>query len=78
MVHRKSGVSALLWYVMRGASLKLHSRAEQVLRLLMDDSTLNIGDKFVEGKVFYLDSSLYMLHYVLPLGISLSLSFGLI
>ncbi|XP_058180952.1 uncharacterized protein LOC131299427 isoform X1 [Rhododendron vialii] len=49
LVHRKSGVSALLWYVMRGVSLKLHSRAEQVLRLLMDDSTLNIGDKFVEG-----------------------------
>ncbi|KAI8538103.1 hypothetical protein RHMOL_Rhmol09G0076200 [Rhododendron molle] len=49
LVHRKSGVSALLWYVMRGASLKLHSRAEYVLQVLMDDSTLKIGDKFVEG-----------------------------
>ncbi|XP_059666315.1 uncharacterized protein LOC132312087 [Cornus florida] len=46
---RKSGVSALLWYVMRGTSSRLHSRAEQVLRLLMDKSIFSIGDKFAQG-----------------------------
>ncbi|CAK9136502.1 unnamed protein product [Ilex paraguariensis] len=46
---RKSGVSALLWYVMRGTSLRLHSRAEQVLRLLMDSSIISIGEEFSEG-----------------------------
>lgn len=47
---RKSGVSALLWFVMRGTSLRLHSRAMQVLRLLMDESILGIGDKFTQGR----------------------------
>lgn len=49
---RKSGVSALLWFVMRGTSLRLHSRAMQVLRLLMDESILGIGDKFTQGEHF--------------------------
>ncbi|XP_047333762.1 small subunit processome component 20 homolog [Impatiens glandulifera] len=45
---RKSGSSALLWYAMRGTSSKLHSRAGQVLRLLMDKSILGIGDNAVQ------------------------------
>ncbi|THG05804.1 hypothetical protein TEA_026415 [Camellia sinensis var. sinensis] len=49
LVFRKSGVSALLWYVLRGTSSKLHSRAEQVLRLLVDNSIIGIGDKFAQG-----------------------------
>jgi len=31
---RKCGISALLFYVMRGSSSRFHSRAERVLRLL--------------------------------------------
>ncbi|XP_052189171.1 uncharacterized protein LOC127799294 isoform X2 [Diospyros lotus] len=49
LASRKTGVSALLWYAMRGTSSKLHSRAEQVLRLLMDNSILSIGEKFTQG-----------------------------
>ncbi|PSS35668.1 Small subunit processome component like [Actinidia chinensis var. chinensis] len=49
LAFRKSGASALLWYVMRGTSSKLHSRAEHVLRLLVDKSIFGIGDKFSEG-----------------------------
>lgn len=46
---RKSAVSSLLWYVMRGNSSRLHSRAEQVLRLLVDKSLFVIGDQFTGG-----------------------------
>lgn len=46
---RKSGVSALLWHVMRGTTSKFHSRADRMLRLLIDNSTLSIGDKFARG-----------------------------
>ncbi|KAF8392350.1 hypothetical protein HHK36_022692 [Tetracentron sinense] len=46
---RKSGASALLWYVMRGTPSRFHSRAEQVLRLLMDNSLYAIGDKITPG-----------------------------
>ncbi|CAN4120834.1 unnamed protein product [Withania somnifera] len=46
---RKSAVSSLLWYVMRGSSSRLHSRAEQVLRLLVDKSLFVIGDQFTGG-----------------------------
>ncbi|KAL6970993.1 hypothetical protein U1Q18_030675 [Sarracenia purpurea var. burkii] len=53
LVVRKSGASALLWYVMRGTSSKLHSRAEQLLRLLVDNSMFGIGDKFSQGKLFF-------------------------
>lgn len=49
LVFRKSGVSALLWYVLRGTSSKLHSRAEQVLQLLVDNSIIGSGDKFAQG-----------------------------
>ncbi|GAB4851882.1 hypothetical protein Ancab_031281 [Ancistrocladus abbreviatus] len=44
---RKSGVSAILWHVMRGTASKLHSRAEQVMRLLIDDSIL-VSNTIVE------------------------------
>ncbi|KAE8688414.1 small subunit processome component 20-like protein isoform X2 [Hibiscus syriacus] len=46
---RKSGVSALLCYIMLGTSSRFHSGAERVLRLLMDNSIFAIGDKFPEG-----------------------------
>ena len=47
---RKYGVSALLRYAMRGASSRLHSKAERVLRLLMSDSVLGLDDKLNQGK----------------------------
>ncbi|XP_068649715.1 uncharacterized protein [Aristolochia californica] len=46
---RKSGVSALLWHVMRGTSLKFHSRAKELLRLLMDKFIMHSGDDFTKG-----------------------------
>ncbi|KAK1435340.1 hypothetical protein QVD17_01101 [Tagetes erecta] len=46
---RKSGVSALLYYVMKGFSSKLHSRAEQVLKLLLHSEVIGSGDKDLEG-----------------------------
>jgi len=54
-VERKAGVSALLYYTMRGTSLKFHSKAERVLRILLDNSIFGIGDKFTEGKSFPLE-----------------------
>ncbi|KAJ9555652.1 hypothetical protein OSB04_010266 [Centaurea solstitialis] len=50
---RKSGASALLFYVMKGFSSKLHSRAEQVMRLLLHGEVIASGDKDLEGKFFY-------------------------
>ncbi|KAK9281533.1 hypothetical protein L1049_004436 [Liquidambar formosana] len=49
LLMRRSGVSALLCYILRGTSSRFHSRAEQVLQLLMDNSILSIGDKFIQG-----------------------------
>ncbi|XP_031259480.1 small subunit processome component 20 homolog isoform X1 [Pistacia vera] len=46
---RKSGVSGLLYHVMRGAASRFHSEAEQVLRLLLSNSILSIGDKLNQG-----------------------------
>ncbi|GAV59009.1 LOW QUALITY PROTEIN: DRIM domain-containing protein, partial [Cephalotus follicularis] len=46
---RKTGASALLCYAMRGKSTGFHSRAKQVLGLLMDQSIFAISDKFSEG-----------------------------
>ncbi|MBA0870529.1 hypothetical protein Goshw_013714, partial [Gossypium schwendimanii] len=46
---RKSGVSALLCYIMLGTSSRFHSGAQRVLRLLVDNSIFAIGDKFPEG-----------------------------
>lgn len=56
---RKSAVSSLLWYVVRGSSSRLHSRAEQVLRLLTDKSLFVIGDQFTGGKLIYHCSTFY-------------------
>ncbi|KAL2923314.1 Small subunit processome component 20-like protein [Bienertia sinuspersici] len=44
-----SGVSALLWHVMRGTASKFHSRADQMLCLLVNDCILSIGDKYNQG-----------------------------
>ncbi|KAG9136707.1 hypothetical protein Leryth_004489 [Lithospermum erythrorhizon] len=46
---RKSAVSALLWYTMRGTGLRFHSGAKQVLMLLLDSSIFGIGDRIMEG-----------------------------
>ncbi|KAL8239479.1 hypothetical protein R6Q59_016046 [Mikania micrantha] len=46
---RKSGVSALLFYVMKGFSSKLHSRAEQVLKILLQSEVIGSGDKDLKG-----------------------------
>ncbi|KAF5754917.1 hypothetical protein HanXRQr2_Chr17g0796721 [Helianthus annuus] len=51
---RKSGASALLFYVMRGFSSKLHSRAEHVLQLLLHNEVIGSCDKDPEGNFFYL------------------------
>lgn len=56
---RKSGVSALLYYVMRGTSSGVHSSAERVLKLLISQSVFSIGDKFNQGKLFSSDNILY-------------------
>lgn len=53
---RKSGVSALLYYVMRGTSSGVHSSAERVLKLLISQSVFSIGDKFSQGKLFSSDT----------------------
>lgn len=50
LLSRKSGVCALFHYAMRGTSSRFHSRAKQILRLLMDASIVGIGDKFIQGK----------------------------
>ena len=50
LIMRKSGVCALFYYAMRGTSSSFHSRAEQILRLLMDTSIVGIGDEFTQGK----------------------------
>ncbi|KAI4344958.1 hypothetical protein L6164_012131 [Bauhinia variegata] len=42
---RKSGVEALLYHIMRGSSMRFHSKAERVLQLLTSDSVFCIGDK---------------------------------
>ncbi|XP_077215224.1 ARM repeat superfamily protein [Tasmannia lanceolata] len=52
---RKAGASALLWYTMRGTLARFHSRAEQVLRLLMDESIIGIGDKVTPGSDIVVD-----------------------
>lgn len=44
---RKFGASSLLCYIIRGTSSKFHSKAERVLRLLMDSSILG-SDAVVE------------------------------
>ncbi|XP_074320646.1 uncharacterized protein LOC141657349 isoform X2 [Silene latifolia] len=46
---RISGVSALLWHVMRGTSSNFHSKAGRLMRLLLKDSILSIGDRFTQG-----------------------------
>ncbi|GMH20278.1 hypothetical protein Nepgr_022119 [Nepenthes gracilis] len=53
---RKSGASAILWHVMRGTSSKFHSRAEQVLRLLIDHTILSIGDEVTKGSESILEA----------------------
>ena len=47
-----TGVTALLWHVMRGTSSRLHSRAEKVLQFLMDKSIVSIRNEYPQGKLF--------------------------
>ncbi|KAJ7955379.1 Small subunit processome component 20-like protein [Quillaja saponaria] len=50
-VGRESGVSALLYYVMTGSSLRFHSRAERVLQIMTNDTIYCIGNKAGQGAV---------------------------
>ncbi|XP_020868571.1 small subunit processome component 20 homolog [Arabidopsis lyrata subsp. lyrata] len=46
---KKAGGVALLYSVMRGTSVSLHSKARKVLRFLLKDSTLSFCDNFPQG-----------------------------
>ncbi|VVA98293.1 unnamed protein product [Arabis nemorensis] len=46
---KKRGGVSLLYHVMRGTSVHLHSKAGQVLRFLLKDSTLSFCDHFPQG-----------------------------
>ncbi|XP_037492635.1 small subunit processome component 20 homolog [Jatropha curcas] len=46
LLTRKSGVSALLYHIMRGTSSRFHSRADRVLQLLTENSIFTISEKF--------------------------------
>ncbi|WOK99438.1 small subunit processome component [Canna indica] len=46
---KRTGVTALLCHVMRGASSRLHSRAETVWQLMIDKTIFRIGEKYTEG-----------------------------
>ena len=60
---RKCGISALLFYVMRGSSSRFHSRAERVLRLLMDDSIFGNDDFNFLACISYLHLCVSLLIY---------------
>lgn len=49
---RITGVTALLWHVMRGTYSRLHSRAEKVLQFLMDKSIISLRNEYPQGKLF--------------------------
>ncbi|XP_050219970.1 uncharacterized protein LOC126670312 [Mercurialis annua] len=46
---RDTGVSGLLYHILRGTSSRLHSRADRVLQLLTESSIFSIGNKFDRG-----------------------------
>ncbi|XP_020264631.1 small subunit processome component 20 homolog isoform X1 [Asparagus officinalis] len=46
---KKRGATALLFYVLKGTSSRLHSRAEKVFRWLIDKSFLSLSDESLEG-----------------------------
>ncbi|KAG7592924.1 Armadillo-type fold [Arabidopsis thaliana x Arabidopsis arenosa] len=46
---KKAGGVALLYSVMKGTSVSLHSKARKVLRFLLKDSTLSFCDNFPQG-----------------------------
>ncbi|EOA25292.1 hypothetical protein CARUB_v10018607mg [Capsella rubella] len=48
---KKLGGVSLLYHVMRGTSVHLHSKAGQVLRFLLKDSTLSFCDHFPQGNI---------------------------
>ncbi|GER48680.1 small subunit processome component 20-like protein [Striga asiatica] len=52
---KKSGVAALLSHVMRITSSRLHSKAEALLPLLVDDSSFQVCDLSVEGSRAFLE-----------------------
>lgn len=66
---RKAGISALLCHAMRGTSLKFHSKAERVLRLLMDNSIFRIGDNFKRGKFLAVDDKINKNHFAIFLAL---------
>jgi hypothetical protein len=51
---RIDGVTALLWHVMNGTSVKLHSRAGKVLKFLLSKSMVTtIHAKFPDGQTIF-------------------------
>lgn len=60
----KIGATALLWHVSRGVSSRLHSRAANVLQLLMDKSTFSVSDKFNQGSETVLQVVTAVLHRI--------------
>lgn len=48
---RETGVQALLYHVMTVSSLRLHSKADRVLKLLTSKAVYSIGDKDNRGKL---------------------------
>lgn len=49
---RKSGAAVLLSHTVRIVPSKLHSNAEKLIPLLLDDSFFDIGDENIEGTLF--------------------------
>ena len=49
---RTSGASAILFYIMRGTSSNLHSRAKKVIKTLLDESIYTTGDGLSKGQFF--------------------------
>lgn len=64
LVRIKSGVTALLFYIMRGISMTLHSKAGRAFKLVMGDSIFVIGDKLKRGKIFFVTSEYIFFSYV--------------
>jgi hypothetical protein len=48
---RESGVSLLLYNIMKGGSSRLHSKADRVLQLLTSEAIFHIGDGADQGKL---------------------------
>lgn len=55
---RKNGATELFLHVLKLSSSTLHSKAQQVLQLLLDKSLLSTGGQVMEGDVYW--------HFLVP------------